>query len=136
MEVVEGVMCKLCFDVLLPADSRSCRCGTCAILQDTDGHTHLYVDLIHNAQRIRLYMHEGDEVTRELLRPFSKEAFVDYNGVASTPITYKPPVPKNDYVRKTSTKYNTALVKALNRYKHTTADDLDKRTPDRIRNLE
>ena len=131
------IMCRICLDLLyleedmyVPNDSCSiltrhklCSCGNVGIIIDEDATTRIYVDDIRTTQRALLW-HIGDfrEVRRVLLRPFSKELFLDYKFIKTTSLTYQTYAKKNNYTRKTSTKYNTKLIKSLERYKYTTSD--------------
>lgn len=146
----KAILCKYCYDLLYPTHdcyaktykydhkkydsdlpaatlpeqcSSICSCGNVAVIVDEDTHWHIYVDDIRTTQRAILY-HNGDfkEISRELLQPFSQAIYTDYSYVRHHSIKYQPLAKKNKYIRKTSTTYNTKLIKALDHHKHTTSD--------------
>lgn len=118
--VAKGILCKMCYDILITTSE--CKCKNIAIIIDDDTHMNLYVDDIHTAQQAILYLHNGKEIHRELLSPFAEAIYVNYAPIKHTPLNFKPYAAKNDYKRKTKTKYNTRLIDALTRFKHKTSD--------------
>lgn len=132
----KGYMCRKCFDALFPRDllivytdidftkrSATCRCANVAIIWDEDITPRIYVDDITTVQPIIVFHKENyEEVQRLLLKPLTSAIYCDMVPVKTQELTYRPLAKKNKYERKTSTKYNTVLIAALDRYKHTTSD--------------
>lgn len=134
-----GLICRICFDIIWPRDltisppteclisfkhrAQMCKCKNLGVIFDEDLHARVYVDDITTVQRCILFHTEDFEPVRHiLLSSFQKALYVDTLNFKSTPILFKPKAPKNNYVRVTSTKYNKNLIKALDRYKHETSD--------------
>ena len=115
-----AIMCKLCYDLVRPPNQ--CSCGNMGILIDDDGHWRLYVDNIKTTQRAILY-HQGDfkEIRRELMLPFSEALFVNYN-IKDIPFLFRDVVNRDKDPRVTSTEYDKAFIKALQRHEYRTAD--------------
>jgi len=63
-----------------------------------------------------------EEIHRILLKPLTSAIFCDISKLKESSLLYQPLAKKNKYERKTSTKYNTTLIAALDRYNHTTSD--------------
>ena len=124
MKTQAAVMCNHCSDALY-THGDVCTCKNLAILFDADDTLRLYVEDIRTARRVLLYLHDNQEISRDLLRPFNFEVFADYSYIANNSLTFQPHAPDNSYVRKTSTKYNDKLINALDLYKNTTSDGVE-----------
>ncbi len=120
-----AIMCKYCYDVVHEQHSL-CRCGNVGVLVDDDGHMHVYVEAIKSVQRVILY-HIGDykEIRRELLSPFDKAVYANYN-FYDDDILFKPYATSRDKPRTTSTEYDDRLVNALTQHFYTTSDGKEK----------
>ena len=132
----KGFMCRKCFDALVPHDlhiayppidfstrSATCRCGNLAIIWDEDVTPRIYVDDITTVQPVIVYQKDNyEEIQRVLLRPLTSALYCDISKLKESSLLYQPLAKKNKYERKTSTKYNTALISALDRYNHATSD--------------
>lgn len=137
----KGFLCRKCYDALYPAGltilttpedgyaqsrSKVCRCGNLAVLWDEDMTPRLYVEDITTVQPVIVYHKDEqsayEEVRRTLLKPLTSALYVDITTFKDTPLRYQTLAKKNKYERVTSTEYNTDLIAALDKYKHTTSD--------------
>ena len=136
MLLSKGVLCKICFDALHHSDllpiapdspidfskrSAMCSCCNVAVIWDEDVTPRIYVDDILTTQRCIVIHTHGEEIKVHLLKPFGKAIFTPLD-FKDKPLLYVPIAEKNKYTRKTSTKYNTTLIAALDKYKYETSD--------------
>jgi len=81
-----SIICLKCYTIAGPL----CKCGNDGALRDIDDHINVYVEDITTCRRVRRYMHDGIEVYRELLSPYTDAVYVDYQKVRGTYIGFTP----------------------------------------------
>jgi len=145
---VDGIVCAQCYTLLfipydvcqVPPDDRrtrdcsplppiedrpahqTCKCNQTAIIKDVDNHLHVYCDT-PSALIAEVFVTQDHKVIdHTILSAMDQHPHAEYSPVLNSELYYKQYAPKNDYVRTTSTSYDTNLIAALDRYQHHTSD--------------